>query len=167
MRAANTFWIVVAIGVMVVAGTLDVLPPTLATHFDGSGAPNGWSSRAEYVILLAGIGIALPLLIVGVVGVFARRAPQWINLPHREIWLAEVHRAEGLARVREHIWWLACVLALTALNTHLALLGANRHQPPQLPLGAALGLIAFPVACMVIWAVTWHRLFRPPPGSHR
>lgn len=167
MRGANTFWIVVAIGVMIVAATLDVLPPTLATHFDGSGSPNGWSSRAEYVMLLAGIGIGLPLLIVGVVRVFARRAPQWINLPHREIWLTEVHRAEGMARVREHIWWLACVLALTALTTHLALLGANRHQPPQLPLGAALGLIAFPVACMVIWAVTWHRLFRPPPGSPR
>ena len=98
MRAANTFWIVVAIGVMVVAGTLDVLPPTLATHFDGSGARNGWSSRAEYVILLAGIDIGLPLLIVGVVGVFARRAPRWINLPHREIWLTEVHRAQHAPR---------------------------------------------------------------------
>ena len=167
MRAANTFWIVAAIGVVVVGGTFDVLPPTLATHFDGSGVANGWSSRAEYAMFLAGIGIGLPLLIVGIVGLFVRRAPQWINLPHREIWLAEVHRAEGLGRVREHMWWLACVLAMTTLSTHLALLGANKHQPPQLPLRAALGLIAFPVACMVIWAVTWHRLFRPPRESQQ
>ena len=68
MRGAGAFWIVVAVGAMVVAGTLDLLPPTVATHF--------------------------------------------------------------------------CVLAMTAL-----------------------GLIGFPLACMVIWAVTWHRLFRPPPGS--
>jgi uncharacterized membrane protein len=165
MRGATTFWVVVAVGVMVVAGTLDVLPPTVATHFDAAGTANGWSSRRGYAIVLAGIGVGLPLLIVGVVGVFARRAPQWINLPHREVWLAEVHRAEGIARVREHIWWLACVLAMTALGTHLALLAANKQRPPQLPLGAALGVIGFPLACMVIWAVTWHRLFRPPPGS--
>jgi hypothetical protein len=146
MRGATTFWIVVAVGVMVVAGTLDVLPPTVATHFDASGTANGWSSRRGYASFLAGIGVGLPLLIVGVAGVFARRA-------------------EGIARVREHIWWLACMFAMAALGTHLALLGANKHLPPQLPLGAALGLIAFPLACMVIWAVTWHRLFRPPPGS--
>jgi len=165
MRGATIFWIVVAIGVVVVAGTLDVLPPTVATHFDAAGTANGWSSRRGYAIVLAVIGVGLPLLIVGVVGVFARRAPQWINLPHREIWLAELHRAEGIARAREHIWWLACVLAMTALGTHFALLGANTQQPPRLPLAAALGLIAFPLGCLVMWAVTWHRLFRPPPGS--
>jgi uncharacterized membrane protein len=167
MRAANTFWIVVAIGAIVVLGTLDVLPPSVATHFDGSGTPNGWSSRPGYARFLVAIGVGLPLGIVAIVELFARRAPQWINLPHREIWLAEPHRADGISRVREHIRWLACVLAMTALITHLALLGANMRQPPRLPIGAALGLLAFPLACMVIWAVTWHRLFRPPPGSHR
>lgn len=166
MRGANAFWIAVAIGAIVVAGTLDLLPPTVATHFDGAGTPNGWSSRPGYAVFLAAIGVGLPLLIVGVVATFARRAPHWINLPHRERWLAEPHRAEGLARAQEHIWWLGCVIALTALVAHLALLGANLRRPPALPLGAALGLIAFPLACLVIWAVTWHRLFRPPPGSH-
>jgi uncharacterized membrane protein len=166
MRGSNTFWIVVAIGTIAVAGTLDLLPPRVATHFDGSGTPNGWSSRAGYAVFLATIGVGLPLAVVALLGLLARHAPHLMNLPHREIWLAEPHRSEGVARAREHVWWLACVLALTALLAHLALLGANRRQPPELPLGAALGLIGFPIACLVAWTVTWYRAFRPPPGTY-
>jgi uncharacterized membrane protein len=165
MRGSNTFWIVVAVGTITVAGTLDLLPARVATHFDGSGAPNGWSSRAGYAVLLGMIGLVLPLAIVGMVRLFARHAPHLINLPHREIWLGEPHRAEGMARARDHIWWLATILALTALLAHLALLGANRRDPPELPLSAALGLIGFPLACLVAWTVTWYRAFRPPPGT--
>ena len=153
-------------GGVLVAGTLDLLPETVATHFDGTGRPNGWSSRAGYAVFLAAIGAGLPLVVVAVVATLARRAPQWINLPHREIWLAEPRRSEALARAREQMWWLACVLALSALVVHLAVIGANMRQPAHLPLPAALGTIGFPLAGMVAWAVSWQRRFRPPTRSN-
>ncbi len=142
----TAFWAVVALGTAVVLGTIDQLPSTMATHFDATGRPNTWSSRRGYLLFLVGFGVALPLALVVMVAAFARRAPEWINLPHREVWLAEPRRAEGLARVRAHMWWLACVLVLSAL-------------------AAALGAIGLVLAGIAVWIASWYRLFRPPSRS--
>ncbi|MGH7629480.1 MAG: DUF1648 domain-containing protein [Gemmatimonadales bacterium] len=166
MRGRTAFWAGVALGAAVVLGTIDQLPGTMATRFDAAGRPDTWSSRTGYLVFLAGFGVALPLAIVAMVALFARRAPEWISLPHREIWLAQPRRAEGLARVRAQMWWLACLLALAAIVVHLGVVRAHASDPPRLPLAAALGTIGLVLGGIAIWIVAWHRLFRPPSGSN-
>jgi uncharacterized membrane protein len=165
LRGRTLFWALVALGAGLVFATVGALPNSIATHFDVAGRPNGWSSAAGYLAFLAGFGVALPLAVAAMVAMFARHAPEWINLPHRELWLAEPHRAEGLARVRAHMWWLACLLALAAIVAHLGVVRAHASDPPRLPLAAALGIIGMVLGGIAIWIVTWHRLFRPPSGS--
>jgi hypothetical protein len=63
------------------------------------------------------------------VDIFARRAPGLLNFPHREFWLAEPRRVEGLARLRVHIWWLAGLFAASAVVVHLSRVDGDPAPP--------------------------------------
>jgi len=75
------------------------LPPTVASHFDARGNPNGWMSKEMFVIVEA----AILIFVVGqflLVPFLVRRLPNsLINLPNREYWLSDEHREETLSIV--------------------------------------------------------------------
>lgn len=50
------------------------LPDVLATHFDGAGEPNGWSSRTSFTLLYLGLGL-LMAMIPSVAALIARTEP--------------------------------------------------------------------------------------------
>jgi hypothetical protein len=63
----SLFWILGLSLILWLIQTIGKLPAVVASHFDAAGMPNGWSSRRFYAILLAVIGVILPLAIVGLV----------------------------------------------------------------------------------------------------
>lgn len=75
------FWILVVAFILLVLVTLRQLPPVVASHFDGAGVPNAWSSRPAYAILLVAVGALLPLGIIGLVNALTQRGPQLLNIP--------------------------------------------------------------------------------------
>ncbi len=158
------FWLLVAAGAAVVALTFNRLPGTIATHFDAAGRPNGWSSPIGYLAFLFAFAVAVPLAVVGLVDIFARRAPGLLNFPHREFWLAEPRRVEGLARLRAHIWWLAGLFAASAVVVHLSIVLAHRARPPRLSPSLAWATIGLILAGFAVWMATLHRRFRPHSG---
>lgn len=69
------------------------LPETVAIHFDLAGQANGWSSRGAHFAMQAGLAVFLGALF-GSGGWLLRRVPdQFINIPHRDYWLAPERRA--------------------------------------------------------------------------
>src|SRR5438477_229129 len=71
-----------------VAASVPQLPATVATHFGGSGRPNGWMSQRGYAIFIVVFAWVIPTLIVGscaLIRVLPKRA---VNIPHRDHWLA-------------------------------------------------------------------------------
>lgn len=64
---------------LVVAGAFSVwayphLPAEVATHFDGAGEPNGWSSRLMAALMVPGLGLLAALIFVVVPQIDPRRA---------------------------------------------------------------------------------------------
>src|SRR5919197_3483159 len=102
------FWLLVVLGVLFVTRTIDNLPSTIATHFGGRGAPNGWMGRHVYAGYLAAVGLVLPLLGIWIIG--------W----------------KGDARYRPGPWWFGSLLAGLAIGIHGLILGAHQRAPPQL-----------------------------------
>ena len=147
--------------VAIVAATLGRLPATIATHFDGHGVPNAWSSHAGYLLTLMGIGLVLPLAIVGLVGAIARRWPQGLNIPHREYWLARERVQEAVGRLEGYLWWLGCIMLAATLAIHLLILDAHTSEPPRLSLTAILVTLAAIVVSIGFWIVGIYRNFRP------
>jgi len=142
--------VLVAYAVYVVE-TIAGLPDCVATHFGASGAANGWMSRDAYrtFMLISGpVTAFFPLL----VGLAMRSAPaRFINLPHRDYWLAPERRDATFAWLRGHMSWLCILLLLFVSVIHWTVVVANRRTPPWLDPRGAVGIVVVLMAAMLVW----------------
>jgi hypothetical protein len=128
----------VLLGVLFVARTIDNLPTAIATHFGGSGAPNGWMGRHTYAGYLAVVGLVLPLVGVTIIA--------W----------------KGQGGYRAGRWWFGCLMVGFAIGIHGLILGAHRTEPPQLSTPAFLLVLTLFVVGLLIWVLYWRRPASPP-----
>ena len=79
------------------------LPERLATHFDSSGNPNGWSSRRGFLIIWCStiLGMnAMWLLSVFLIPRLLRKKLAWtVNIPNKDYWLATDERIQECSRL--------------------------------------------------------------------
>lgn len=137
----------------------------MATHFDLYGQPNGWSSRPAYVALMAVIGVLLPLAMVALVEWLGATRPEALNVPGRDYWFHPVRRAEGVRRLRDQTWRLACLILGMIIALHGLILFAHTAVPPHLPTIPILALIVGFLLAMAAWAVGLYAGMRVPPGQ--
>lgn len=97
-----------------------LLPDTVASHFDGSGEPDGWSSKRLFFGIYAGT-VALMAVIFGGIGVGLPRLPVGrISMPNRNYWLAPERRQETYAALSSRCLWFGVAnLVLLILVFHL------------------------------------------------
>jgi uncharacterized membrane protein len=150
-------------------GAVPMLPPRMATHFDGAGNPNGWMSRSAHLIFMGAFGIGFPLFIIGMCWM-ARYLPlSAINLPHREYWLASERRDESTDYLFRHSIWLACLGIAFITGLHWAVVFGNQRQPASLPLTWVLSVVGPFLIGVVAWIAFLYRRFRRPnsqPSKH-
>ena len=137
------------------------LPAVLASHFDGLGAPNAWSSKNGFF----GIYIAMLLLLVAV---FVW-APRWsemrikfgMKIPNRDYWLAPERIAHTKLFFRRQMMLMGVVhLALAVFAIQLAILANFQAEPRLHPsIGWALALY---FAFLVGWLIHFFLHFRKP-----
>lgn len=144
-------------------GDAQRLPGMVATHFDASGRPNQYMTRASHLksmgFLGAGVTLAEALLFVGVRHLKGDR----INIPNRAYWLAPERKEITLDAVLRWGLWLCCLTLLFFGIVEYVLVLANNVKPVHLDtvhiMGPALGFIA----CVLAWvAVLWLRFSRLP-----
>jgi uncharacterized membrane protein len=163
LQLGRGLFVILVLGlIMLVPVTLGHLPPVVASHFDGAGVPNGWSSRPTYALLLIAVGALLPLGTIGLVSLLVRRGPQLLNIPARDYWQRPEHGPEAVRRVRAYIWWLGCVMTATALGVHLLILKAHASQPPRLSTRGILVVLGGVLLGIGLWIGGWYRPIRPP-----
>jgi uncharacterized membrane protein len=108
------------------------LPEVMASHFDGSGSANGWSSREVFI----GIYLAMVVLVIGIF----RLLPGWslthsrfsLKIPHREYWLAPARREQTHAFFRNHMAVMGVAHLLLAIITIELAIRANLGQHTRL-----------------------------------
>jgi len=163
--AASLFFLLSAIFTLALAFSASNLPPTVATHFDGSGRPNAWMSSSSYVAFFIAFGIGWPVFIVTLFYAVRWLPVGLINIPRRDFWLArerapETHRyflASGL--------WLACVMLLFMLAVHFSVVSANELSRPRLTPQSILVPTGIFITGLVIWIAVFLRHFlRIQPG---
>jgi hypothetical protein len=142
--------------------TAGSLPERVATHFDLSGQPNGWMDRSTHLAFMAGFGLGLPLVVVGVCFALRFAPDSSINIPHREFWLAPGRRAQTISFVFGHSLWLVCGTVAFVTGVHLLIVQANRQIPAQLPLAPILAWAGCLMVGIAIWAGLMWRPFRHP-----
>jgi len=141
------------------------LPERMASHFNASGQPDGWSTPAAFVFfdlgvtaLLAAVFLLLPLFL-------ARVPTRWWNLPNKDYWLAPERRDQTVRLVRtQMLWFGAATLALLAIVKHLAI-QANLMETPHLSTRTMVYLMGLYFGFVAVWTVRFIMMFyRKPPA---
>jgi uncharacterized membrane protein len=137
------------------------LPAVVASHFDGLGAPNGWSSKEAFFSLY----LVIVLLLYGVFGWM----PKWIEtrpgksmkIPNRDYWLAPERKAATWAFFRRQMMLMGNLhLLLAIVAIQLAIL-ANFESEPRLhpAIGWALAIYFI---IFSLWLIHFFWRFRKP-----
>ena len=136
------------------------LPERLATHFDGSGQPNGWMSRSFHLWFILIFGLTFPF-IVAVVLFFARFLPNHlINIPRRDYWLATERRDDTFAYLFRQALWFACISVCFVAGIHILIVRANLQLPAHLSTPLLFGVAGGFLAALIVWCVALVLHFR-------
>ncbi len=139
-----------------------VLPDRVATHFGAGGEPNGWMTRTGHVQFTLLFGLLVPAFVIGIFAIM-RRFETWLNIPHKDYWLAPERRQETFDFIQRQGFWFAGLFIAFLAGIHHSILAANARSPVSLPL-SDVGWIAggFMVAALVWVAIFIGRFFRKP-----
>jgi len=159
-RAHLIFLVLLAVAAVFIGASSRGLPAVVASHFDASGAANGFMPRGAYLLLMLAIGVGVPLVVVVGSGRALDSPRARINLPHRDHWLAPGRREETLAFIRRQMARFGIMLVVFLCYAHWLVVRANRASPPRLPSAwfmAGLGLF---LAGVLVWSLVFLRRFR-------
>jgi uncharacterized membrane protein len=139
-----------------------MLPALVASHFDASGAPNGFMPRGVYLLMMTALAAGLPLLMVASVGWRTKRNAERLKLPNRDYWLAPERRAETAAYLAVHMTRLGSALIVFLGYVHALVVAANLRHPLELDLVPLLAGTAVFVLVTLVWVWRLHARFAKP-----
>ncbi|HMD13194.1 MAG TPA: DUF1648 domain-containing protein, partial [Bacteroidota bacterium] len=106
-----------------------IAPAQMASHFDISGNPDSFTTKAQFF----GFELQTMLVVVGLgvlTQVFVLIAPvEWVNMPHREYWLAPEHREQTVDRLSSFAAILFGIVLLGVQAGFELAVSANLNQP--------------------------------------
>jgi uncharacterized membrane protein len=141
------------------------LPPVVASHFDGSGNPNGWMPRQAFSLLYAGLIVLLAGMFL-LTGRRIDRVPdRMVNLPNKAYWLDPSRREETHACFRQWGYRFgSATIAFLIATMHFVVrvnLGLDRTLYALSPLLLGAFLIFTGAAAISLIA----RFRKIPPGT--
>jgi uncharacterized membrane protein len=145
-----------------IVATIGLLPPIVPSHFRLDGRPDRWTPRDAYVVVMLALAVGLPLLIVASMGTVRRIPVRWINLPHREYWLAPERREGTYRTLRAFACCVGALVALFMAALHLHVVTHASTRDGGAPDAAFFALLAVFVVSMVLMLVWLARRFARP-----
>lgn len=109
------------------------LPGTVASHFDGAGHANGWSSKAGFFGVMFGMMALMGFVFLGIPRMISRVPHNLISLPYRDYWLSDERRAHTMRFIDDQMSWFGVATMLLILATTQFTIDANLRHPPDLP----------------------------------
>jgi uncharacterized membrane protein len=141
------------------------LPERVATHFNGSGQPDAWMSRGRQtawhivtVLFLTGVFQGIALL-------QPRLPKEYVNIPHRDYWLAPERAAATHAWIAGVVLLMGCAVMVFFLVLFHLIYQANLSPRPRLD-GTVWYLTGALLVSIAVTIIALTRRFpRPPPAS--
>jgi len=158
----SLFFVIAGIAIAQCVHNFPLLPDRMASHFDASGAPNGWMTKPQFFLVFA--IVFLPALFVEywLHRKIAKTPDAKLNLPNKEFWLAHERRAETLAYFENFFAWYGCALLFVVVSAMSLAMRANFDSSPKLPTGPIVSvLVGFALYNVVAIAAMFRRFSNP------
>jgi uncharacterized membrane protein len=132
------FVVLVLVGFLQTRHTAMTLPPVVAVHFVKGGAPNGWQTQSQMLMLaLVLLGVCV-LVGFGIPRIIAAIPVALVNLPNKTYWFAPERREQTIDFFKTWFAWFGCALLAFMIFVNHLVYEANQRQPKHLDTGAFL-----------------------------
>jgi serine/threonine-protein kinase len=138
------------------------LPERVMSHFDGAGRANGWMTRDAFLGWQVGTLGLLALLFEGIVLLQARLPREFVNIPHRDYWLAPGRRAATDTWISALVLLPGCLVMLFFMALFHQVYRVNVDGTRELTPNPAWLAAALVLAVLAVAAVTVARFARKP-----
>lgn len=142
-----------------VLSNIEELPSRIAIHFDTGGAPDAWADREHYLIVVMAALVALPSLLVWLMGWFPRYIDGKGQVPNAQIWFARERRLATESFLIGHAGWLGCITLAVIYGVHLLITQANLAKPPHIDSNRLAAVLLTYLVGLGWWTATFMRRF--------
>lgn len=138
------------------------MPETLASHFDGLGDPNGWSSKIVFFAIYAAVLLLTIFIFVVFPDKFIKSSGQGIKIANKEYWLAPERREATIKFYRSYFLLFGIANAMLAILTIQFVIHANFKQQPRLD-SAIVWVLVLYFIFVIAWLIRFYTKFRRIP----
>jgi len=133
------------------------LPEKVASHFDSSGKPNGWTTKTSFVNFYLVITGFVSILFLSISFGMPKIPESLINMPNKDYWLSGELKQTTFDFMFHYILWYASATNLFLLDTfhqsfQVSLGKADALTHPLLSLGLYIGFAA-------VWCIGFYMKF--------
>jgi len=141
------------------------VPSRMATHFDGVGRPNSWSSGERFEVSFALLGLLVPMFVMAICYITRFLPAEYLNVPNPEHWRDPSHRPAASAYLFRHGVWLAAGMTLWWAIFNYVIVKANSAVPVHLGVKEWLVPTVLFLVFIASWSIALCRHFsRISPG---
>ena len=155
------FFALVAIAILQTVYYYPQMPEIVASHWDGLGAPNDWSSRNGFF----GLYLAIVLMLVGIFVYIPKRSMRQkqmgLKIPHPEYWLAPERIAQTHLFFRRQMIVIGIVHLLLSISVMQLAIEANFNPGSGLD-SSVFWLLALYFVFLAVWLIHFFLYFRKP-----
>lgn len=139
----------------------DELPQRVASHYDVRGRPDGFMPRDAFFFGLAMFGACTAAFLLAFPALPRIIPLRYLNVPHRDYWLAPERRAQSLASIAAFCSWFGIATATLLVVLLQLTLRANIEGTGLRP-AVANGALGLYFVSMAASLVALCRRFRKP-----
>lgn len=153
------FFALITLAATQIAYYYPLMPEVVASHFNGLGAANGWSSRNGFFSLYSVMLALLVFVFIYIPRWSEKRASFGMKIPNREYWLAPERLEQTRKFFRRQMLIMGVIhLSLAIFSVQLVIM-ANFDQVPLLHQSIAWALSLYFVI-LIGWLIHFFLYFR-------
>ena len=135
------------------------IPDVVASHFDGLGDPNGWSSKLLFFGIYAAAILLTIFIFVIVPGLVAKSSGKGLKIPNKSYWLAPERQHGTIKFYRTHFLYFGIANLLLAIFVIQLVILANFKEQPRLDRSIVWALILYFIF-VALWLIRFYTKFR-------
>lgn len=137
-------------------------PDRVVSQFGARGQPTDWMTRQAYFYIMQGTEILLFLLFFYLPGLIVRIPVRWINMPHREYWLAPENRDKTKKKLGTLMPEMGVYLFLFLGTLTLLTFRAHQSETIRLDMSNLWLILAVFLGLTAYWSVKFYKAFKNP-----
>ena len=151
-RVAVIYAVLVLLAVIQAVWYYPPLPETVASHFGGSGIPDGWMARRSFFLMELITLFLVSLLMLAMYAVFSLGSLSMMNMPNKQYWTAPERKEATRSMLTSFALRFGILVLLLLQAVFILASQANLEPEPRMSAAIWLCLAGYLGATLVLTA---------------